>query len=372
MRKCIELFSSGLFLCLFTNLTYAQKPSLRDAFKEKFLIGVAVNVPQTRQTSSLQSRTIAAQFSSITPENCMKCSVIHPEKDRYDFRDADAFVKFGERNKQFIIGHCLIWHSQLAPWFCVDAQGNNVSADTLKARMKTHIQTVVSRYKGRIQGWDVVNEAIEDDGSYRRSKFYEILGEEFIPLAFQYAHEADPEAELYYNDYSMAKPGRLNTVVAMVKKLKASGVRIDGVGFQAHFTMDYPTLDEYERAIVSVGETGCKVMITEMDLTALPPINNILGAEISQNAEYQASLNPYVKGLPKKLDKEWTDRMNGFFKIFCKHAPIISRVTVWGLTDGNSWRNDWPMAGRIDYPLLFDRDVKAKPIVKMIIKEAKY
>ena len=159
----------------------------------------------------------------------MKSSVIHPKENKYNFAQADEFVSFGESNQMAIIGHCLIWHSQLAPWFCVDKDGNNVSPEVLKKRMKDHITTIVKRYKGRIKGWDVVNEAIEDNGAYRKTKFYEILGEEYIPLAFQYAHEADPDAELYYNDYSMAQPGRREAVVKMVNDLKKRGIRIDAV-----------------------------------------------------------------------------------------------------------------------------------------------
>lgn len=367
--------SITVILCIFAStLIYnvsAQTITLKDALKSKFLIGVAVNVRQTNDVSGLEAQVIGKQFSSITPENCMKCEPIHPEQEHFNFKDADAFVDFGETNHQFIVGHCLIWHSQLAPWFCVDKNGNNVSADTLKSRMKTHIQTIVSRYKGRIKGWDVVNEAIEDNGEFRNSKFYQILGQDYIRLAFQYAHEADPNAELYYNDYSMAKPGKMKTVLTLVKQLKSEGIKIDGIGMQGHFTLDYPEYDEYEKAIIAYGSTGCKVMITELDLTALPNPQNVSGANISQKAKYMEKLNPYKDGISSKAEEEWTKRMNGFFKIFLKHHDIISRVTIWGLTDGNSWRNNWPVFGRKDYPVLFDRNIKPKLIVKQIIKEAK-
>lgn len=177
----------------------------------------------------------------------MKCQTIHPEEDRYDFSQADEFVKFGEDNGMYIIGHCLVWHSQLAPWFCVDKDGNNVAPEVLKQRLKDHITTIVSRYKGRVKGWDVVNEAILEDGSYRKSKFYEILGEEFIPLAFQYAHEADPEAELYYNDYNMHEAGKRATVVKLVNDMKSKGLRVDAIGMQGHVGLDYPSLTDLRR-----------------------------------------------------------------------------------------------------------------------------
>lgn len=209
-----------------------QETTLRSLFGDRFLIGTALNTAQIigRDTAALQ--IVRTHFNSVVAENCMKCEVIHPEENRYDFTQADKFVEFGEKNGMAVIGHCLIWHSQLAPWFCVDDAGNNVTPEILKQRMKAHITTIVSRYKGRIKGWDVVNEAIVEDGSYRKSKFYEILGKEFIPLAFRYAHEADPDAELYYNDYNMHVAGRRNTVVELVHSLKTKGLRIDAIGMQ--------------------------------------------------------------------------------------------------------------------------------------------
>lgn len=197
-----------------------EKNTLKEALKDKFLIGTAVNTLQASGKDKAGAEVIREQFSAIVAENCMKSQEIHPEENRYNFTQADEFVAFGEKNNQTITGHTLIWHTQLSRWFCVDKDGKNVSPEILKKRMKDHITTVVKRYKGRIKGWDVVNEAFEDDGEYRKTKFYEILGEEYIPLAFQYAHEADPNAELYYNDYSMALPGRRAAVIKLVKDLK--------------------------------------------------------------------------------------------------------------------------------------------------------
>ena len=240
----------------------------------------------------------------------------------------------------------------------------------LKKRMKDHITTIVKRYKGRIKGWDVVNEAIEDNGAYRKTKFYEILGEEYIPLAFQYAHEADPDAELYYNDYSMAQPGRREAVVKMVNDLKKRGIRIDAIGMQGHIGMDYPKISEFEKSMLAFAGTGVKIMITELDLTVIPSPNPNVGAEVSASFEYKKEMNPYPDGLPEEVSKAWTERMNDFFRLFLKHHNLITRVTLWGVADQNSWRNDWPMRGRTDYPLLFDRNYQPKPVVGLIIKEA--
>lgn len=344
--------------------------SLKSAIGDKFLIGVALNTTQTGGQDEEAVKIVKRHFNSIVAENCMKSEVIHPTENEYDFAQADEFVKFGEDNGMFIIGHCLIWHSQLAPWFCVDGEGKNVSPEVLKQRMKDHITTIVGRYKGRIKGWDVVNEAIEDNGDYRRSKFYEILGEEYIPLAFQYAHEADPDAELYYNDYSMAGAAKRATVVKMVGDMKSRGIRIDAVGMQGHVDMNHPKLEDFEASMLAFAAAGVKVMVTELDLTLLPTPWQNVGAEVSANFEYRDEMNPYPDGqVPVEKSQEWTDRMNGFFRLFLKHHDIMSRVTLWGVTDKDSWRNDWPIKGRTDYPLLFDRNYQAKPIVDLIIKE---
>lgn len=354
-----------------TSVAFAQeKKTLKETLKGKFLIGTAVNTRQASGQDKAGVRVIQEQFNAIVAENCMKSQEMHPEENRYNFTQADEFVAFGEKNGMVITGHTLIWHSQLSPWFCVDGEGKNVSPEVLKKRMKDHITTIVKRYKGRIIGWDVVNEAIEDDGSYRKSKFYEILGEEYIPLAFQYAHEADPDAELYYNDFSMANPGKRAGVVKLVKALKKRGIRIDAVGMQGHIGMDYPQVGEFEKSMLAFAEAGVKVMVTELDLTVLPTPKQNIGAEVSASFEYKKDMNPYPNGLPEDVSKAWTERMNDFFRLFLKHQDIITRVTLWGVTDLDTWRNDWPMRGRTDYPLLFDRSYQPKPVVSLIINEA--
>ena len=329
------------------------------------LIAVKKNGMWVNIDSQAPNKVVKRHFNSIVAENCMKCEVIHPEEDRFDFTEADRLVRFGEENDMAVIGHCLIWHSQLAPWFCVDEQGKTVSADILKERIKKHIQTIVTHYKGRIKGWDVLNEAIESDGSWRKSPFYEILGEEYIPLIFQYAHEADPEAELYYNDYGMDGKAKRDKVVELVKMLKDRGLRIDAVGMQGHMGMDYPSVSEFEASILAFAATGVKVMVTEWDMSALPTAR--MGANISDTVSYKQSLNPYPDGLPDSVSVAWNNRMKEFFGLFLKHSDIITRVTVWGVTDGDSWKNNFPVPGRVDYPLLFDRDCQPKPFVEELI-----
>lgn len=362
------LIAAFVAACGNQKATVVEEPSLKGAVGDKFLMGVALNVNQSSGVDTSSIKLVKQHFNSIVAENCMKCEVIHPEEDRYDFTLADQFVSFGEKNGMAVIGHCLIWHSQLAPWFCVDEKGNNVTPEVLKQRMKDHITTIVTRYKGRIKGWDVVNEAILEDGSYRKSKFYEILGEEFIPLAFQYAHEADPDAELYYNDYAMNMPGKREGVVKLVSSLKEKGIRIDAVGMQGHMGMDYPDINEFEQSIVAFAGTGVKVMVTEWDMSALPTVKQ--SANISDTVAYQKMLNPYPETLPDSVSKAWNNRMKQFFGLFEKHADVISRVTAWGVSDSDSWKNDFPVKGRHDYPLLFDRNYQPKPFVKEIMAES--
>ncbi len=344
-----------------------NETAVKDIFGDRFTIGTAVTVNQTNGDDPIGQQAIIRHFNSIVAENCMKCEKIHPEKDSYNWQPADEFVEFGVKNNMEIIGHCLIWHSQCAPWFLVNEKGDYVSADTLRQRMKDHIYAVAGRYKGKIKGWDVVNEAIMEDGSYRKSPFYEILGEEFIPLAFQYAHEADPDAELYLNDYSMAEKGKRETYVRLIKQLKERGLRIDGIGMQSHVGLDYPDLTEYEKSLKAFAAAGVNVMVTELDLTALPaPVG---GANISDTAEYNDSLNPYKDGLPVDMDAKWNSRMKSLMDIYLRNADAITRVTAWGVCDGDSWRNGWPVPGRTDYPLFLDRNHEMKPFLIELDKE---
>jgi endo-1,4-beta-xylanase len=301
----------------------------------------------------------------------MKSGHIQPVEGQFNFTQSDQFVAFGEVNNLFITGHCLVWHSQAPNWFFVDEEGNDVSREVLIQRMKDHITTLVTRYKGRVKGWDVVNEAIMENGDWRDSPFYKIIGEDFIRLAFQFAHEADPNAELYYNDYSMAYEDKRNAVVKMVQSLQAQGIKIDGIGMQAHIDLNYPDIKEFEKSLIAFSKLGVKVMITELDLSALPTPKSGVGADVALSLEYQREMNPYTEGLPENAEQAWTERCNDFFKLFLKHSNKISRVTLWGVNDGSSWRNGWPVPGRTDYPLLFDRNYQPKRIVQLIIEEAK-
>jgi len=249
---------SALTAVLLFGCTSKVQPasSLKDALKDDSFMGVALNTLQTKGSDSVTQALITSNFNSVVAENCMKSEKIQPREGEFTFDDADEFVAYGEGNGMFIIGHTLIWHSQAPRWFFVDSSGNPVSREILIERMKTHISTIVGRYKGRVHGWDVVNEAVDEDGSYRNSMFYQILGEDYIRLAFQFANEADPDAELYYNEFNTMKPAKRDAIYNLVKKLKDAGLRIDGIGMQGHLTMNFPTVEETEAAIVKFSELG--------------------------------------------------------------------------------------------------------------------
>jgi len=359
----------------------APAPSLKESLDGKFLIGVAINEKQIRHQDPKADSLIYLHFNAIEPENCMKSEVIHPAKDTYDFELSDKYVDYGTKNGIAVFGHCLIWHSQLAPWFPVDETGKDVSPEELKARMKEHIYTVMGRYKGRIKGWDVVNEAVMDDGSYRESPFYRILGEEYIPLAFQYAHEADPDAELYYNDYGMHHRGRVDRVIQIVKDLKERGLRIDAVGFQGHIGMDYPDIATFEKSIEDVSALGVDICITEWDMSILPTITSSadlaemsrMGKEGDKDAAKKAKalLDPYPDGIPQDVRDQWNNRCIDFWKMYLRHSDRIRRINIWGLTDADSWKRGWPVQTRLDEPVLFDTGYNEKPATKWIIENAK-
>jgi len=346
----------------------AAQVALKDFVKDDFMVGVAIHEDQFLGRDLKADSVTRRHFNSVTAENVMKSAEINPAKGVYDFEKADAFVNYALERGLDPVGHVLVWHSQLAPWFPCDDNGNYVTPDELKRRMKHHITTMMHRYKGKIKTWEVVNEAVEGDGSYRRSPFYEILGEEYIPLAFEYAREADPDAVLYINDFAMNMPAKRDTYVRILNDLKQRGLRVDAIGMQCHMGMDYPDIRDFEESIRAYAATGVNVMITEWDASALPTIHT--GANISDKVAYNKIFNPYPAGLPADVSKQWNDRMAMFFDLFRRYSDVITRVTAWGVSDGYSWKNDFPMKGRVEYPLLFDRDYNLKPFLREMLEPA--
>lgn len=342
--------------------------TLKEALKDYFLIGASINRAQIFEEDQRGAEIVKTHFNTITPENVLKWSQVHPESDRYNFEDTDRYVAFGEKNKMFIIGHTLIWHQQTPKWAFADENGKPVGRAILLKRMRAHIQTVVGRYRGKIKGWDVVNEALNEDGTLRQSPWLKIIGEDYIAKAFEYAHQADPQAELYYNDYSLENEPKRRGAIKLVKKLLAQKIPIKAVGIQGHSSLTFPALEQLNETISEFANLGVKVMITELDVSVLPNPKGFNGADVSQSFDLQEKLNPYAKGLPDEVQKNLARRYADLFGVFIKHKKDITRITFWNVADGDSWLNDFPVKGRTNYPLLFDREGKTKPAFEAVIQ----
>lgn len=328
--------------------------TLKEACKDKFLFGAAMSDIHLEENPRdeyylREQEVLQKHFNHLVAERCMKWEFIHPKKDEYNWDKADVLMQFAQRNNMQVTGHCLIWHTALPDWVWKSPDGSDVSKETLKQNMKEHITTVVGRYKGRILGWDVVNEAFNSDGTYRNTPYYRILGEEYIIWAYQCVKEADPDCELYYNDFELYYTPKRKAVLRMIGQLREHGIELDAVGLQAHMWMNNPSLEVYENLLQSLKSMGVKVMITEWDLSVTDKNNDI-----------------YPNGLPKDVDAKWNNRIVDFFKLFLRYDDIITRVTTWGISDNHSWKND----GCTNYPLLFDREQKAKPCVDEMMKAA--
>lgn len=336
-----------------------RPPTLKDAFRHAFLIGAAVNRAQFEERDVKGTALIKAHFNTISPENVLKWGSVHPSPDSYSFEAADRYVRFGEQNQMVIIGHTLVWHKQTPRWVFEDKKGKPLGRDALIARMRDHIHTVVGRYKGRIKGWDVVNEALEDNGTMRRTPWMQIIGDDYVAQAFKFAREADPGAELYYNDYELENPAKREGAIELIKRLKAQGVPVAAIGLQDHNRIDWPSVEQVGATIEAFAKLGIRVNITELDIDLLPAV-----------AQHQAELNPYAAGLPEAIQQALARRYADLFAVFLQHQDVIDRVTFWGVADKDSWLNNWPVRGRTSYPLLFDRSDNPKPALEAILKVA--
>ena len=366
MHKSLLLALVSLALALPSSAQ--NQPTLKDAYQGCFLVGAALNPAQFTGKDQNEDAIIKAQFNTISPENVLKWEVVHPQPGTYDFGPADKYVEFGEKNHMFIIGHTLIWHSQVPKWVFQDDKGKPVSRKVLLDRMRDHIQKVVGRYKGKIGGWDVVNEVIDEDGKLRQSPWLKIIGDDYIEQAFRFAHEADPQAQLYYNDYSLENEAKRKGALEVVEKLKAKGVPITGVGLQDHVNMDWPSTDQIDSTINAFAGLGMKVVITELDIDVLPSAQQ--SADVSMKVASDPKLNPYPNGLPDDVQKALAKRWADLFSTYAKHCGVITRVTLWGVSDKDSWKNNWPIRGRTNYPLLFDRKGQPKPALDAVIAVA--
>jgi endo-1,4-beta-xylanase len=366
MQRLLRV-GSGIVAILLANQLCAQT-TLKDAYKKYFLIGAALNQSQITGENVCELPLIDAQFNLIRPENVLKWSTLHPEPNHYDFTLADKYVEFGQKRHQFIVGHTLIWHSQTPSWVFQDAHGKPVDRNTLLARMRDHILTVVGRYRGKIGAWDVVNEALADDGSLRQSPWLKIIGEDYLLKAYQFAHEADPQAQLYYNDYLLENGPKRAGAIALIRKLQSQGVHIAAVGLQGHYRLDSPSTKEIDDALTDFSRQGLKMTISELDVDVLPSATRSQAADIGLSFELQARWNPYTNSLPDFVQQSLANRYADLFALFLKHHDSINSVSFWGVTDANSWLNTWPIKGRTSYPLLFDHHCQPKPAFNAVIQ----
>ncbi len=351
----------------------AEEATLRSVFKDDFTVGVALNGWTLSDRNPNATGLAARQFNSLTAENDMKWQMIHPQPDRYNFTAADAYVEFAEKHKMEVIGHTLVWHSQTPRWVFEGADGKPATREELLKRMRDHIQAVAGRYKGKVKGWDVVNEALSDGGReiLRDSPWRKIIGDDFIDHAFRYAREADPEAQLYYNDYGLEDPRKRANCVKLVKGMLERKVPVDGIGTQSHFHLVQPSLEDIEKTIADFAALGLKVVVTELDVDVLPGRGPSGNADIGRREQGDSTTNPYTAGFPPDMQEKLAKRYADIFGIYLKHRKSVDRVTFWGLGDGHTWLNGFPIRGRTNHPLLFDRELKPKPAFEAVIRKGR-
>ena len=364
-RRNISLLTLLLLLLCSANVN-AQGPrfgqpempgGMKDSYKDYFAIGVAVN--QRNVSNPDQIALIKKEFNSITAENDMKPGEIHPQEGVWNFERADKIANFCRENGIKLRGHCLCWHSQFADWMFTDSKGKPVKKEVFYERLREHIHTVVNRYKDIVYAWDVVNEAMADDGRnwpgreqspYRQSRHFQLCGDEFIAKAFQFAREADPNALLFYNDYSCVDEGKRERIYNMVKKMKDAGVPIDGIGMQGHYNIYFPSEEQLEKAIVRFKELVNHIHITELDLR----MNQEMGGQLQGFSRGEA------KPIPAYMNTLQTDQYARLFKVFRKHKDVIDCVTFWNLGDRDSW------LGVNNHPLPFDENYRPKACYRAI------
>ncbi len=365
---------SLLLLAGSLSVNAAQDQALKNTFADSFKMGVAVNQDIVTGKNAAAQSIIAKQFNTVTLENAMKAEVIYPQQGKVDFSGADAFIDFAKQNNMFTVAHTLVWHNQTPDWFFTNSKNEpNTPAEQLE-QMRKHIELVAGRYKNKVDAWDVVNEVIADDGSYRPTVWVNRVGDgdTMVKAAFKYAQQYSPSTELYYNDFNAWRPEKRDGIIRMIKMLQKEGIRIDGIGIQAHWGLNFPKMQYIEKAIDAYAALGIKVMITELDIDVLPLTKEgqITGTDMMkpqfQLEEFETYLDPYKHGLPSDVEAQLNARYKALFELFYAKRDKIDRVTFWGLHDGMSWKNDYPIPNRTNYPLLWDRNLNPKPVIKTI------
>jgi endo-1,4-beta-xylanase len=369
----------------------ADAPTLKDAYQDYFRVGTAINRAvatgsasrwRTQEQVDQDIALVREQFNQITAENDVKWALIHPREgaDGYNFEPADAFVEFGQRHGMVLVGHTLVWHSQTPQWVFAGTHpppaeevasgesggggfgrwnytGPRASREELLGRMRDHIHTVVGRYKGKIKAWDVVNEALADRGTnvLRNSLWLQIIGPDYIAKAFQYAHEADPDAVLRYNDYGLEDPAKRRRLITLIRSLQEQGVPVMAIGTQAHLNVSTASFENMDQALTEMETLGLPIHVTELDINSAEGGQRTTGADIADNATATQG------GLVSDADRRLSEAYEGIFRAFLKHHAKVDMVTFWGPNDANSWR-------RRGTPLLFDVNGQPKPAFDAVIR----
>ena len=364
MKRALTLLTALLTSSALTSAISAAEPAtLRQAAGDRLLIGAAISMPQIDDPK--QAELLTSQFNSIVCGNDFKPLYLHPKPDVFNFETADKYVAFAEAHGLKLIGHNLLWHSQAPAHLFQDESGKPLPREQGLANLQKHITTIVTHFKGKVIGWDVVNEGLADSEPYLRSTpAFKSIGEDYIQKAFEFAHAADPDVELYYNDYNIEKPYKFPKALKLLKALKAANVPITGVGIQLHCMLTEPkTPAELEAAIPQFAALGLKVMFTELDVDVLP--RKASGADVTAKEQ---GANPYTAGLPAEVAEAQGKYYASIFQVALNHPGVVTRVTTWGTDDSTSWLNDWPVRGRTNYGMLFARDLSPKPAFTDVMK----
>jgi endo-1,4-beta-xylanase len=350
LLNCCEKINAGVNLSG-NEINPDSLMGLKDYYKDFFPVGVAVS--PTSLTGS-QSALILKHFASLTAENVMKPALIHPEENRYYWSNADLISDYAMANGMKMRGHTLLWHKQTATWMFKDSSGNTVSKEVLLARLKDHIYQVVTRYKGKVYAWDVVNEVIDDDDSkfYRETDWFKICGQEYISKAFRWAHEADPDALLFYNDYNTEFAGKRDKVYRLLKQLIDAGVPVHGIGLQGHWNIVNPSEKDLRDALEKYSSLGLKVQVTELDVS------------VYRSSETDPADNTFTK----ERELKQIEKYKMIFRVLRDYKSVVTGVTFWNVSDRYSWLDNFPVKGRKNYPLLFDQNLKTKKAYWEVVK----
>jgi len=353
---CISIFTGFILQRSAPVVPQQENSGLKDYYGSYFPIGVAVSA---KSLDGAEAVLIRKQFNSVTPENAMKMAVIHPLENQYFWKDADYIVNFAKEHGMKVRGHNLCWHEQVPDWMFKDKQGRRVTKKVLLGRLKSHIFTVVKRYQGSVYAWDVVNEAIGDDQHtfLRNSSWYQICGEDFIFKAFEYAHQADPKAQLFYNDYNTERPEKRDRIYKLLKKMKAAHIPVDGIGLQGHWSLFEPDTKDLKDAIEKYASLGLKVQITEMDISVYPWEKEKRALHPGENTNYTSI-----------MEQKQSDKYAEIFKVLRDERGVITGVTFWNVSDRHTWLDEYPVQGRKNYPLLFDQQLQPKQAYYRVVK----